>query len=57
MGGDLLRLDKNRNKFLKILIQLNNDEIFKNIRLIFEPGDTLLKYCGFLLTTIINEKI
>lgn len=57
MGGDLLTLYKDRKKFLKILIQLNNDEFFKGIKLIFEPGDALLKYCGFLLTTVVSEKI
>ncbi|MGX7112857.1 hypothetical protein [Gemella cuniculi] len=57
MGGDLLTLYKDRKKFLKTLIQLNNDEFFKGVKLIFEPGDALLKYCGFLLTTVVNKKI
>ncbi|MBU0279065.1 MULTISPECIES: hypothetical protein [unclassified Gemella] len=57
MGGDLLTLYKNRSKFLKILINLNSDPVFKKIKLIFEPGDALLKYCGFLLTSVVNKKI
>ena len=58
LGGDLLNVYvENRKKFIQFLYYLKKDEILKNISIIFEPGDALIKYGAMLGTRVTNLKI